>query len=77
MLRAGAGGLLLVERPWLSRVRFAFLTRLPALGFKPLPLAFGQRLCRTGLVAQRAAEDLAPLRLFEDIVRDVALQHPG
>ena len=78
VLRAGAAGLvLLAEGPWLSWLPFAFLARLPALGLKPLPLTFGRRRCRTGLVARRSAEDLAPVRLFEDIVRDiVALERP-
>ena len=77
VLRAGAAGLLLLaEGPWLSWVPFAFLARLPALGLKPLPLAFGRRRCRTGLVARRSAEDLAPVRLFEDIVRTIALECP-
>ena len=75
VLRAGAAGLLLLaEGPWLSWLPFAFLARLPALGLKPLPLVFGRRRCRTGLVARRSAEDLAPVRLFEDIVRTIALE---
>ena len=78
VLRAGAAGLLLLaEGPWLSWLPFAFLARLPALGLKPLPLTFGRRRCRTGLVARRSAEDLAPVRLFEDIVRTIALEHSG
>ena len=78
VLRAGAAGLaLLAEGPWLSWVPFAFLARLPALDLKPLPLVFGRRLCRTGLLARRAAEDLAPVRRFEDIVRDIALERTG
>ena len=78
VLRAGAAGLvLLAEGPWLSWLPFAFLARLPALGLKPLPLVFGRRRCRTGLVARRSAEDLAPVRLFEDIVRTIALEHSG
>ena len=67
---------LLAEGPWLSWLPFAFLARLPALGLKPLPLVFGRRRCRTGLVARRSAEDLAPVRLFEDIVRTIALERP-
>ena len=78
VLRAGAAGLvLLAEGPWLSWLPFAFLARLPALGLKPLPLTFGRRRCRTGLIARRSAEDLAPVRLFEDIVRTIALEHTG
>ena len=78
VLRAGAAGLLLLaEGPWLSWFPFAFLARLPALGLKPLPLTFGRRRCRTGLVARRAAEDLAPVRTFEDIARAIALERPA
>ena len=44
---------------------------MPALGLKPLPLAFGRRPGRTGLVAR--PEDLAPMRLIEDI----ALERPA
>ena len=69
VFRAGAAGLvLLAEGPWLSWLPFAFLARLPALGLKPLPLVFGRR---------RSAEDLPPVRLFEDIVRTIALEGPG
>ena len=77
VLRAGAEGLLLLaEGPWLSWLPLPFLARLPALGIEPLPLNFGRRRYRTGLVARRSAEDLAPVRLFEEIVRDIALERP-
>ena len=63
VLRAGAEGLLLLaEGPWLSWLPLPFLERLPALGIEPLPLPFGRRRYRTGLVARRSAEDLAPVR---------------
>ena len=78
VLRAGAAGLvLLAEGPWLSWLPFAFLARLPALGLGPLPLTFGRRRYPSGLVARRSAEDLAPVRRFEDIVRTIALERPG
>ena len=78
VLRAGAAGLLLlVSGPWLSWAPLALLARLPALGLEPLPLAFGRRRYRTGLVARRSAEDLAPVRMFEDIVRTIALEGTG
>ena len=69
---AAAGLLLLAEGPWLAWLPFAFVVRSPELGLKPLPLVFGRRRYRTGLVARRAAEDLAPVRLLEDLVRDIA-----
>ena len=77
VLRAGASGLfLLPEGPWLSWLPFAFLARLPALGVEPLAVNFGRRRYHTGLVARRSAEDLAPVRLFEEIVREIALEAP-
>ena len=77
VLRAGAAGLLLLaEGPWLSWLPLALLARLPALGIEPLPLSFGRRRYRTGLVARRSAEDLAPMRAFEAIVSDIAREGP-
>ena len=35
------------------------------------------QLCRTGLVARHPAEDLTPVRRFEEIVRAVALEGTG
>lgn len=75
VLRAGAAGLLLLaEGPWLSWLPLAFLARVPALGVEPLALNFGRRRYRTGLVVRRSAEDLAPMRMFEEIVREIALE---
>ena len=73
VLRMGAAGLLLLaEGPWLSWLPLALLARVPALGIEPLATAFGRRRYRTGLVARRSAEDLAPMRAFEAMVREVA-----
>lgn len=74
---AAAGLLLLAEGPWLSWLPFAFLARLPEPGLKPLPLTFGRRSYRTGFVARRAVESLAPVRRFKDLVRELALEHLG
>jgi len=49
---------------------------LPELGLKPLPLTFGRRRYRTGLIARRAVGDLAPVQRFEAIVSDIALDGP-
>ena len=77
VLRAGAAGLfLLAQGPWLSWLPLALLARLPALGIEPLPLSFGRRRYRSGLVARRSAEDHAPMRRFEEIVREIALEGP-
>ena len=78
VVRAGAAGLsLLAEGPWLSWLPFPCLARLPNLGLKPLPLVFGRRRYRTMLVVWHAAEDLAPVRLFKNLVRDISLERPG
>ena len=74
---AAAGLLLLAEGPWLAWLPFAFVVRNPELGLKPLPISFGRRRYRTGLVARCAVEDLAPVRWFEDIVRDIAVDPSG
>ena len=77
VLRMGAVGLLLLaEGPWLSWLPLALLARLPALGIEPLPTAFGRRRYRSGIVVRRSAEDLAPMRAFEAMVRDVAREGP-
>ena len=49
---------------------------VPALGIEPVPTSFGRRRYRTGLVARRSAEDLAPMRAFEAMVRDAAREGP-
>ena len=73
-VRTGTAGLLLMTRgPYLSWLPITFLERLPGLFLRPLPVAFGRYDYRTGFVARRAAEDLAPFRLFEDILIDAAL----
>ena len=77
VLRMGAAGLLLLaEGPWLSWLPLALLARVPALGIEPVPTAFGRRRYRSGLVARRSAEDLAPMRAFEAMVRDAAREGP-
>ena len=77
VLRAGAAGLLLLTTgPWLSWLPLALLARLPGLGVEPLAINFGRRRYRTGLVARRSAEDLKPVRQFEQIVREIALEGP-
>ena len=68
---------LLAEGPWFAWLPFVFFARIPELGLKPQPLTFGRRCYRTRLVARRAAEDLVPVRRFEDFVRDIALERPG
>ena len=68
---------LLAEGPWLSWFPLAFLARHSELGLKPLLLTFGRRRYRTGLVTRRAAEALAPVRLLENLVRDIALKRLG
>ena len=78
VLRAGTAGLLLMAgSPYLAWLSLTFLDRLPGAFLRPLPVRFGRYPYRTGFVARRSAEDLAPLRQLEAIVRDIALSHPG
>ena len=52
-------------------------TRRPGSRGLRSPFAFGRRRYRTGLVARRSAEDLAPVRRFKDIVRTIAVEGTG
>ena len=75
VLRADAAGLfLLATGPWLARLPLDFLDGLPGTPLRPLPLRFGRCRCPAGLIARRAAEDLAPFRLLQKAVRDAALE---
>ena len=49
---------------------------MTALGIEPVPTAFGRRRYRSGIVARRSAEELAPMRAFEAMVREVAREGP-
>ena len=63
--------------PYLAWLSLDFLDRLPDAALRPLPVAFGRHAYRSGFVARRAAEDLAPFRCLEAIVRETALEsHP-
>ncbi len=74
IVRAGSAGLaLLAAGPWLAWLPLELLDRLPGAPLRALPLAFGRRRYRTGFVARRAAENLAPFRMLEEAVRDAAL----
>ena len=74
VVRAGSVGLsLLAAGPWLAWLPLELLDRLPGVPLAPLPLAFGRHSYRTGFVARRAAEDLAPFRMLEDAVRAATL----
>ena len=78
VVRAGSAGLMLLAAgPWLGWLPLELLERLPGAPLKALPLAFGRRRYRTGFVARRSAEDLAPFRRLEEAVRDAALQPGG
>ena len=73
----------LVERT----TRFTMLLHLPRMeghGTSPAgscgpcrSVQLGRFRYRTGFVARRSAEDLAPFRKLEAIVRETALGHPG
>ena len=74
VLRAGSGGLLLMERtPYLAWLSLTFLERLPQEMLRPVPVRLGRYSYRSGFVARRSAEDLAPFRRLEAIVRETAL----
>ena len=78
VLRAGTAGLLVMaDGPYLAWLSLTFLDRLPGGFLQPLPVRFGRFRYRTGFVARRSAEDLAPLRELESIVRETALRQPG
>ncbi len=74
VLRLGAASLAALARgPWLAWLPVELIEHLPDCLVRPLPVAIGRFRYRTGFVAMRAAEDLAPFRAFEQTVRDVAL----
>ena len=78
IVRAGTTGLFLMATgPYLAWLSLTFLERLPGLAVQPLPVALGRYTYRSGFVARRAAEDLAPFRRFEAILRETALGRRG
>ena len=78
IVRAGTTGLfLMATSPYLAWLSLTFLERLPGLAVQPLPVALGRYTYRSGFVARRAAEDLAPFRRFETILRETALGRSG
>ncbi len=75
VLRSGSAGLFLVAGgPYLARLSLTFLERLPGLAVRPLPVTIGRYDYRSGFVARRSTEDLAPFRRFEAILREIALE---
>jgi len=73
LVRAGSAALcLLAAGPWLAWLPLGFLDRLRAPRLRALPTEYGRLRYRTGFVARRAAEDLAPFRLLEDGIRNAA-----
>ena len=68
----GAGLCLLAAGHWLAWLPLGFLDRRCSLRLRALPTDYGRRRYRTGFVARRAAEDLAPFRLLQQRIRDVA-----
>ena len=77
VVRAGtAGPLLMAGGPYLAWLSLTFLERLPGGFLRPLPVSLGRYRYRSGFVARRSAEDIAPFRRFEAIVRATALGTP-
>ena len=78
VLRLGAAGLFaMAGGPWLAWLPVELLGRLSGGLVRPLPVEIGRYRYRTGFVARRAAEDLAPFRALEQAVRDIALGRDG
>ena len=74
VLRAGSAGLtLLAAGPWLAWLPLDLLDGLPGMPLQALPLAFGRRRYRTGVVARRSAEDTEPFRMLEAAVHEAAI----
>ena len=69
----GAGLFAMAGGPWLAWLPVELLGRLSGGLVRPLPVEIGRYRYRTGFVARRAAEDLAPFRALEQAVRDIAL----
>ena len=69
----GAGLFAMAGGPWLAWLPVELLGRLSGGLVRPLPVEIGRYRYRTGFVARRAAEDLAPFRALEQAVRDTAL----
>ena len=75
VLRADTAGLLLMaDGPYLAWLSLTFLDLLPGGFLQPVPVRFGRFHYRTGFVVRRSAEDLAPMRELEAIVRETALR---
>ena len=70
---ASAGLLLMTTGPYLAWLSLELLERLPGAFLRPLPLAFGRFRYRSGFVARRSAEDVAPFRRLEAIVRETTV----
>ena len=63
--------------PCLAWLPVELLQRLPGGLVRPLSVEIGRYRYRSGFVARRAAEDLAPFRALEQAVRDMALGRDG
>jgi len=75
--RLGTAGLAALARgPWLAWMPVKLIGHLPDGLVRQVPVATGRFRYRTGFVARRAAEDLAPFRTLERTVRDAALGRP-
>ena len=78
VIRTGSAGLLLMTTGhYLAWLALELLERLPCAFLRPLPVDFRALRYRSGFVARRAAEDLAPLRRLESLVREAALGRTG
>ena len=78
VIRTGTASMMLMARgPYLAWLSLEFIERLPDKVLRPLPVAFGRFPYRSGFVARRTAEDLAPFRVLQDVLRETALGRRG
>ena len=73
---APAGPFSMASGPYLAWLPLKFLHAFDR-DLRPLPVRFGRHRYRTGFIARRSAEDLAAFRLFQQAVRDAALEKSG
>ena len=68
-----AGLYVMAGAPYLAWLAVTFIERLPGAFLRPLPIAFGTYVYRSGFVARRSAESLPPFRRLEALVCETAL----
>lgn len=78
VVRAGPAGLALMGTgPYLTRLPVDFLSRLPDLRLRPLPIEFGRARLHGGIVSRASAWDFPVFFCFAETVREVARGQDG